>query len=318
MRRLVPARPQVHRLHRGVYSVGPRGPDAPGPGSWQQCWHTVPGRFFSHRSAGRASGRCLRSASGIEVTTPRGKLSRACGITRPPLARSLHDEDRAILDGIPVTSPARTLVDLADVLSERRLAGAFHEAEVQRVLDLGAVERTLARLSGRNGSHRLRRVIAAYDGGPPMTRSEAEVRFLQMCSEHALPTPQANVSVGGYEVDFHWRDAGLVVEVDGAAAHHTRRAFHEDRKPRPGPRPARPPGAPRDLARPRRRRYRDCSRDRRDSNRPHHLTALLASTGHARVPRQSGLPARCRSAERRAPGWPRASAPASASRPCSA
>ncbi len=98
------------------------------------------------------------------------------------------------------------------------------------MLDLGAVERTLARLSGRNGSHRLRRVIAAYDGGPPMTRSEAEVRFLRMCIEHALPTPQANVSVGGYEVDFVWRDARLVVEVDGAAAHHTRRAFHEDRK----------------------------------------------------------------------------------------
>ena len=63
--------------------------------------------------------------------------------------------------GIPVTSVARTLVDLADVLGEERLARAVHEAEMARAFDLGAIDRTLARLPGRHGATRLRRVLAA-------------------------------------------------------------------------------------------------------------------------------------------------------------
>ena len=63
-----------------------------------------------------------------------------------------------------------------------------------------------------------------------MTRSEAEADFLRLWAEHAIPTPQSNVLVGGCEVDFLWPEARLVVEVDGAEAHHTRRAFHEDRR----------------------------------------------------------------------------------------
>ena len=139
-------------------------------------------------------------------------------------------EDRAVMDAIPVTSPARTLVDLAEVLTERRLADAVHESEVQRVLDLGAVERAIGRVPGRRGRHRLERVLAAYEGGPPMTRTEAERRFLRLCEGHSVPRPQTNVLVGGYEVDFHWPGARLVVEVDGGATHHTRRAFHADRR----------------------------------------------------------------------------------------
>ena len=134
------------------------------------------------------------------------------------------------MDRIPVTSPARTLVDLAEVLSERRLADAVHEAEVQRVFDLGEIERVLNGVAGRRGRHKLRRVIAEYDGGPPVTRSDAERVFLRLCADHAIPTPQSNVSIGGYEVDFYWHDARIVVEVDGGATHFTRKAFHEDRR----------------------------------------------------------------------------------------
>jgi very-short-patch-repair endonuclease len=140
------------------------------------------------------------------------------------------EDDRAVVDAIPVTSPARTLVDLAEVLSERRLADAVHEAEVQRVFDLTEIDRVLGRLAGRCGRHKLRRVIAAYDGGPPFTRNDAEKLFLSVCKDHAIPTPQSNVSVGGHEVDFYWPDARLVVETDGAATHLTRKAFHEDRR----------------------------------------------------------------------------------------
>jgi len=165
-------------------------------------------------------------ASRIDVTVPR--QVRVFGVIthRSPLV----PEDRAVIGAIPLTSPARTLVDLAEVLTERRLADAVHESEVQRVLDLRAVERAIARVPGRRGRHRLARVLAAYEGGPPMTRSEAERKFLRLCEAHSVPRPQTNVPVGGYEVDFHWPGAGLVVEVDGGATHHTQRAFHADRR----------------------------------------------------------------------------------------
>jgi very-short-patch-repair endonuclease len=120
-------------------------------------------------------------------------------------------------------------VDLADVLSEKRLADAVHEAEVQRLFDLTKVREAQARVPGRKGRHRLDRVLAAYEARP-MTRSEAERRFLALIQSHALPQPRANQLLHGYEVDFHWPDDALVVEIDGAAAHHTRRAFEEDRR----------------------------------------------------------------------------------------
>ena len=109
------------------------------------------------------------------------------------------------------------------MLSEQRLADAVHEAEVRRILDVRHVQGALARVAGRRGRHKLRRVLAAYGDGPPMTRNDAERAFLRLCADHALPTPQSNVLVGGFEVDFHWREARLVVELDGGAAHQTQR-----------------------------------------------------------------------------------------------
>ena len=120
-------------------------------------------------------------------------------------------------------------MDLADVLSEERLAGAVHEAEVRRAFDLGAVEAALARLPGRKGRHKLRRVLAAYRPEPHFLRSEAERRFKQLCEDHSLPRPQFNVYIAGHELDVYWQDVQVAVEIDGAETHHTRRAFHEDR-----------------------------------------------------------------------------------------
>jgi very-short-patch-repair endonuclease len=125
---------------------------------------------------------------------------------------------------------ARILVDLADVLPERKLADAVHEAEVRRLFDLSALEQALSRVAGRSGRHRLGRVLTAYRGERPLTRSGAERRLLELCASRGLPAPRTAASIGGYEVDFLWPAAGLCVEVDGAAAHHTSRAFHADRR----------------------------------------------------------------------------------------
>src|SRR5918999_5854218 len=109
----------------------------------------------SHRAAGKLRG-ILRGSQPIEVTAPRGRKPKKGFILHR--SRCIHPEDRALIDNIPVTSLARTLVDLADVLSEERLADAVNEAELRQLFDLKAVERVLERLPGRRGRHKLQRV----------------------------------------------------------------------------------------------------------------------------------------------------------------
>jgi very-short-patch-repair endonuclease/predicted transcriptional regulator of viral defense system len=215
---------RLHRLHRAVYAVGHSALtlEARDIAAVLACG---PGAALSHRSAGY-HWVLVRSAPRFEVTSPR--QVRVPGICSH--RSRLTEDDRTVLDGIPITSPARTLVDLADVLSEQRLADAVHEAEVQRILDVTKVERVLDRMPGRRGAHKLRRVLAGYGTGPPMTRNDAERAFLRLCKDRGIPAPQSNGLVGDYGVDFHWPNAGLVVELDGAAAHNTRRAFVEDRR----------------------------------------------------------------------------------------
>jgi very-short-patch-repair endonuclease len=213
-------------LHDGVYAVGHTaltdhshllaavyacGPDA----------------LASHRAAGRL-WNIMRGTQPIEVTAPRSREPKRTFLVHR--SRCIHEEDRATVDAIPVTTLARTLVDLADVLPEKRLADAVHEAEVQRRFDLKRVERVLARLPGRKGRHKLRRVLIAYRDVQPFTRNRAERLVLAICEEHGLPTPQVNKWVNEFEVDFHWPESGLVLEFDGGAVHRTTRAFHEDRR----------------------------------------------------------------------------------------
>jgi predicted transcriptional regulator of viral defense system/very-short-patch-repair endonuclease len=181
----------------------------------------------SHRAAASLWG-ILRGTQPIEVTAPRGRKPRDGFILHR--SRLIHPEDRATIQGIPVTSLARTIVDLADNLPERRLADAINEAEIRRLFDLKKVERVLERLPGRTGRHRLNRVLAAYTDVQPFVRSRAERLVVQICEEHGLPRPRVNTWVHSQEVDFYWPHAGLVLEFDGGAVHRTTKAFYEDRE----------------------------------------------------------------------------------------
>jgi very-short-patch-repair endonuclease len=218
-------RRELLRLHEGVFAVGHVAltPDSRRLAAVMACG---PNALLSHRAAGAAQG-LLPSSPQLEVTVPRGTRAKPGIVIHR--SRLIHPDDRSSVRGIPVTSIARTLVDLAEGFSDERLAKTVHEAEVQRVFDLDAIERTLARLPGRAGRHRLCRVLAAYQPEPHFLRSEAERRLKLLCRDHSLPQPQFNVNVAGYELDAYWPDANLAVEIDGARTHHTRRAFHEDR-----------------------------------------------------------------------------------------
>jgi very-short-patch-repair endonuclease len=218
-------RKRLQQLYPGVYAVGHTGLTADSR-RLAAVLASGPGALLSHRAAGSLQG--LLSASPLFDVTVRHARKKREGIVIHR-SRLIHPEDRSSVRGIPVTSIARTLVDLADGFSDERLAKTVHEAEVQRVFDLDAIERTLARLPGRAGRHRLRRVLAAYQPEPHFLRSEAERRLKRLCRDHSLPQPQFNVNVAGYELDAYWPDANLAVETDGARTHHTHRAFHEDR-----------------------------------------------------------------------------------------
>jgi very-short-patch-repair endonuclease len=141
--------------------------------------------------------------------------------------RDLPLDDLSECRGIPVTSVARTFVDLAAVVDERALRRAWHEAEVLRLLDVRAVEAVLDRSNGRRGTGRLRRLLPV-SAAP--TRTELEARFLDLIRAHGLPMPAVNTFVHEYEVDFYWAAERLAVETDGAHVHDTRRRFEDDRR----------------------------------------------------------------------------------------
>jgi very-short-patch-repair endonuclease len=215
----------LHRLYLRVYAVGHV---ALTPRSRQLAavFAYWPGALLSHRSAAGLWG-LLRSAPRIEVTAP-----RACGPREGIVlhrSRAIDDEDRGVVDGIPVTSVARTIVDLAEGPA-RYLAAAVREAEVRKLFDLRAIDRTLGRLPGRRGQPVLRRALSAYRPESAFTRSGAERRFLEICRDHGLPVPQSNIWIDEFEVDFYWPDARLAVELDSPTFHMTVRAFHADRR----------------------------------------------------------------------------------------
>ncbi len=145
------------------------------------------------------------------------------------LVGELHAEDRTALHGIPVTSVARTLLDLALGVSEDALARALEESERLQLFDLGAVDALIARSRGRRGVAKLKRAVAAYREPPPLTRSRLEERFVAVCRKAGLPAPALNTWIAGHEVDALWAGQRLVVELDGWSYHGTRAAFERDR-----------------------------------------------------------------------------------------
>lgn len=221
---------RLHRVHAGVYAVGHR----------RLAWrgHMVAavlacgdGAVLSHRSAGIWWGLLsLDAAVRTDVSVPRGRRGAAgVRVHRP---RSLDAQDTTDRDGIPITSVARTLLDLAATAQRSHLDRAIAQAERLRIYDHTAIEATIERANGHHGRARLARATAKE---PVLTRSELEQRFLELVERAALPRPHVNSSLeapdhGRIEVDFHWPTHNLIVETDGEETHGTRTAFQADRR----------------------------------------------------------------------------------------
>jgi very-short-patch-repair endonuclease len=164
------------------------------------------GALLSHRSAGMNWG-LLKSATGaVDIIVPgSGGRCRRSGI-RVHRSTSLTPTEATIRQGIPTTTPARTILDLRRVLDPDELQAAIGQAEL-RHLPVGNL---------RGFLHE-------------PTRSELERRFLRLCRRYGFAKPETNAKVGPYEVDFLWRGYRLAVETDGWETHRTRAAFETDR-----------------------------------------------------------------------------------------
>jgi predicted transcriptional regulator of viral defense system len=214
-------------LHRGVYAVGHARLTRDGY-RWGALLAAGPGAALSHREAAAQHALIPPTGVRVELTSPHQRRVPGARIHR---AR-LDDADVSTVDGLAVTTVARTLVDLAAVVSPHRLRKALEEAERSRRLDVRAIEAVLERTRGRNGRGHaaVRAALAELAAtGTTVTRSTLEDRFLALLVAHGLPRPAMNANVDGIEVDAVWSTARLVVELDGWGYHRTRQAFQRDR-----------------------------------------------------------------------------------------
>jgi very-short-patch-repair endonuclease len=143
--------------------------------------------------------------------------------------RDLRPDEVTLVDGIRVTTPARTLLDLAETEPCRAVEQAYANALRMRLVTPAQMREMVERHPTHRGASLWQRMLAESDE-PAFTRSKAEEELLDITRSAKLPRPELNVRVLGHEVDFMWRDLRVVVEVDGYAFHASARSFAEDRQ----------------------------------------------------------------------------------------
>lgn len=217
------ARGSLRALHRGVYRMGPI--VAPLAREMAACLACGPAAWVGHASAA-VLWQLLPTGSGdVDIVVKRG-YRRHAGI-RLHRAPGLRADEVTRLNGIPVTRPGRTLLDLAGTASHREIERALAQAFAQRRTTREALGKLLDRWPRRRGARVLRTLL---DARPALTRSEAEELFLGAVRRAKLPVPESNAHVAGHEVDFFWPVERLVAEIDGFAFHAEAEAFENDRR----------------------------------------------------------------------------------------
>jgi predicted transcriptional regulator of viral defense system len=228
---------RLTRLHRGVYAVLPV---LDRRGYWMAAVLSCgPAALLSYRSS--AVLQTIRRGEGVEIDV---SVAGRPGFRRAGIAvhrgESIVPSEVTEVDGIPCTTVARTIVDLAAVLDESSLEYAIHRAQSSRRFDRSAVIAAMCRMPGRPGSAALRRILRISDRTEDELRSWNERRFWRLVKDAELPLPEAEVWIpstempaGGLEVDFAWRQQRLAVEIDTPIFHGTdRAAFNDPRRDR--------------------------------------------------------------------------------------
>jgi very-short-patch-repair endonuclease len=209
---------RLYRLRPGAYALGR--PQVTREGEWMAAVLSCgPEAVLSHQSAAALWGVLReRECLAIHVTVPPGRDCRQADLVahrRSTLAAS----DLCRHRGIPVTTPVRTLIDIAAQVPFGELVAAINEADKLELVDPDRLRSTLHTRAGLQGVGVLRRVLdrATF----VLTDSELERRFLPIARRAGLPLPMTRCRVNGFRVDFYWPDLGLVVETDGLRYHRT-------------------------------------------------------------------------------------------------
>jgi very-short-patch-repair endonuclease len=217
----------LHRRYRGVYLVGHSIP-LPGArelGAVLACGDRA---FISHRSAAALWGLARPPFEGVEITVvARGCRSR--DDLRVHRVDHLSAIDRAHKSGIPVTSPARAILDYAATASATELEYAIAEAYAHNLSDEPRILAAIDRVPNHAGVASLRAILR-QPGGPRRTRSGGERAMLRLIRAAGLPAPRTNALVAGFNADFLWPEERLIVEVDGYPFHSPRAAFERDHR----------------------------------------------------------------------------------------
>ncbi len=186
---------------------------------------------ISHRSAAHL-WRLISPGNGwIEVTCPRGHRTKRSEIVAHE--GLVAEDERTAVDGIPATSPFRTIFDLAAVAPGRVVERAFHEAEVRGLTDRVSLPLLLERYPGRRGTRNLRALLESPEP-VGFTRNDFEETFLVLVDAYGLHRPRMNadLSVRGrfFQVDALWKEERVVVELDSRSVHGTKKRFESDRQ----------------------------------------------------------------------------------------
>jgi predicted transcriptional regulator of viral defense system len=214
---------RLHRIHAGVYAVGHR-PVSPHAYALAAVLACGPGAALSHGSAVTLWGLSKHWRTPREVTT---RTARQPARVRVHRSKTLTAMDVTDHYGIPVTTPARTLLDIAERLTDPALARAVNDLRLARYLSLADLAELLDRHAPTRATKRLRPHLAHPHRAP--TRSEFEDAFLAFAQRHHLPEPEVNTLVAGHEADIYFPEHRLVVELDSHEFHAGRRSFESDR-----------------------------------------------------------------------------------------
>jgi hypothetical protein len=211
------ARGRLHPVMRGVYAVG--WPHLTEKRRWMAAVLACGDHAaLSHNSAAGLWGIGIQRRGVVDLS-----VRRCCELRRPGLRvrgrPTLRAEDVVVHDGIPVTSAARTLVDLATELPSRKLERAVNEADKHDLIDPEALRTAIEDYAGEPGVPALRALLDKRTFR--LSDSELEILFRPIAAEAGLPPPLSKQVVNGWEVDFHWPDLGLVIETDGLRYHRT-------------------------------------------------------------------------------------------------
>ncbi|HEV7770590.1 MAG TPA: type IV toxin-antitoxin system AbiEi family antitoxin domain-containing protein [Solirubrobacterales bacterium] len=211
------ARGRLHPVMRGVYAVGR--PGLTQQGKWMAATLSCgPEALLSHSSAAALWGFGSELGQQVEVSICAAADRRRPGVhayRRP----GIDARDRCEHCGIPVTSPVRTLIDLAAILSPMALERAVNEADKRELTDPEELRAALARYPNERGVARLRTLLDRRTFR--LSDSDLEILFRPIARRAGLPQPQTKQIVNGFEVDFFWPELGLVVETDGLRYHRT-------------------------------------------------------------------------------------------------